>query len=191
MRGSAETSRRLACDASRVVMRHDEDGRVVEIGARTRTIPPPCGGRSPIGTGAAASRAAASASARGIISATGRTAARRRGRTSRFCAAGIIGRCTRRATRSRAGPTARSGSGARTAARCLRCHRLPRWSVIPSRLLCACHDSIGLHVDARTACACWLGERLDLTWAIDVLHPLAQRARPGRSSEPSSWPSAT
>ena len=37
---SAETSRRLACDASRVVMRHDEEGRVVEIGARTRTIPP-------------------------------------------------------------------------------------------------------------------------------------------------------
>src|SRR5213594_3045623 len=36
----AETSRRLACDASRVVMRHDEDGRLVEIGARTRTIPP-------------------------------------------------------------------------------------------------------------------------------------------------------
>ena len=37
---SAETSRRLACDASRVVMRHDGDGRVVEVGARTRTIPP-------------------------------------------------------------------------------------------------------------------------------------------------------
>src|SRR5881409_1606569 len=37
---SAETSRRLACDASRVVMRHDAQGRVVEIGARTRTIPP-------------------------------------------------------------------------------------------------------------------------------------------------------
>jgi hypothetical protein len=37
---SAETSRRLACDASRVVMRHDEEGRAVEIGARTRTIPP-------------------------------------------------------------------------------------------------------------------------------------------------------
>src|SRR5687768_9922478 len=35
----AETSRRLACDASRVVMRHDADGHVVEIGARTRTIP--------------------------------------------------------------------------------------------------------------------------------------------------------
>src|SRR6266545_4990735 len=39
-RVSADTSRRLACDASRVVMRHDEDGRVVEVGARTRTIPP-------------------------------------------------------------------------------------------------------------------------------------------------------
>src|SRR5438477_7778397 len=30
-RVSAETSRRLACDASRVVMRHDADGRIVEI----------------------------------------------------------------------------------------------------------------------------------------------------------------
>src|SRR5689334_16171222 len=36
----AGTSQRLACDASRVVMRHDQDGRAVEIGARTRTIPP-------------------------------------------------------------------------------------------------------------------------------------------------------
>jgi hypothetical protein len=37
---SAETSRRLACDASRVVMRHDREGRLLEIGARTRVIPP-------------------------------------------------------------------------------------------------------------------------------------------------------
>jgi len=36
-RVSAETSQRLACDASRVVMRHDDSGRLVEIGARTRT----------------------------------------------------------------------------------------------------------------------------------------------------------
>src|SRR6266850_1419431 len=36
----AETSRRLACDASRVVMQHDRDGRVMEVAARTRTIPP-------------------------------------------------------------------------------------------------------------------------------------------------------
>jgi 5-methylcytosine-specific restriction endonuclease McrA len=39
-RVAAETSQRLACDASRVVMRHDEDGNIVEVGARTRTIPP-------------------------------------------------------------------------------------------------------------------------------------------------------
>src|SRR5438874_5418412 len=39
-RVSAETSRRLACDASRVVMQHDPDGRVVEVSARARTIPP-------------------------------------------------------------------------------------------------------------------------------------------------------
>jgi Domain of unknown function (DUF222)/HNH endonuclease len=36
----AGTSQRLACDASRVVMRHDADGRLTEVGARTRTIPP-------------------------------------------------------------------------------------------------------------------------------------------------------
>src|SRR2546426_1558021 len=36
---SAEAARRLGCDASRVVMRHDPDGRVVEVGALTRTIP--------------------------------------------------------------------------------------------------------------------------------------------------------
>lgn len=37
---SAETSRRVACDASCVVMQHARDGRVVEVAARTRTIPP-------------------------------------------------------------------------------------------------------------------------------------------------------
>src|SRR5262249_37832270 len=36
----AGTSQRLACDASRVVMRHDADGRIIEVGARTRTVPP-------------------------------------------------------------------------------------------------------------------------------------------------------
>jgi hypothetical protein len=40
IRVSAETGRRLACDASRVVMQHGQDGRVVEVAARTRTIPP-------------------------------------------------------------------------------------------------------------------------------------------------------
>ena len=37
---SAETSRRLACDASRVVMRHADDGHTVDVGRKSRTIPP-------------------------------------------------------------------------------------------------------------------------------------------------------
>src|SRR5207247_8800026 len=37
---SAATSRRLACDSTRVVMRHDADGHATDVGARTRTIPP-------------------------------------------------------------------------------------------------------------------------------------------------------
>ena len=36
---SAEMSRRLTCDASLVVMRHDGDGNVLDVGRRTRTIP--------------------------------------------------------------------------------------------------------------------------------------------------------
>ncbi|OLB04917.1 MAG: hypothetical protein AUH14_09915 [Candidatus Rokubacteria bacterium 13_2_20CM_69_15_1] len=40
LRVPAGTSQRLACDASRVVMRHDAAGRLLEVGARTRTIPP-------------------------------------------------------------------------------------------------------------------------------------------------------
>jgi hypothetical protein len=35
----AGTCQRLACDASRVVMRHDADGRITEVGVRTRTVP--------------------------------------------------------------------------------------------------------------------------------------------------------
>lgn len=35
----AGTSRRLACDAGRVVMTHDPEGRVLDVGRRTRTVP--------------------------------------------------------------------------------------------------------------------------------------------------------
>ena len=34
--------------------------------------------------------------------------------------------------------------------------------------------SDALHLHARTAIPGWLGERLDLGWAIGVLHPLAR-----------------
>jgi hypothetical protein len=35
------------------------------------------------------------------------------------------------------------------------------------------HAAQGLHLDARTGMSGWLGEPLDVGWAIDVLHPLA------------------
>src|SRR5206468_10290188 len=45
----------------------------------------------------------------------------------------------------------------------------------PAEALRIAHESQGLRLEARTACAGWLGERLDVAWAIDVLHPRAQR----------------
>ena len=35
-----ETSRRLSCDAGLVVMTHDADGRVLDVGRKSRTVPP-------------------------------------------------------------------------------------------------------------------------------------------------------
>jgi hypothetical protein len=40
-------------------------------------------------------------------------------------------------------------------------------------VLCAQNDAAGVHVDARTLTAGWSGERFDVHYAIDVLHPLA------------------
>jgi hypothetical protein len=114
-RVSAETSRRLACDASRVVMRHDEDGRTVEVGARTRTIRRHCGARSTIVTKPVASQGAGCRSAKGITSVTGPKGAPPRSRTSRCSVADITARCTRTAIRSIDSRTARSASGDRTA----------------------------------------------------------------------------
>jgi hypothetical protein len=35
------------------------------------------------------------------------------------------------------------------------------------------NDARGVHIDARTSMPKWLGERLDVGWAISVLHPRA------------------
>ena len=125
-RVSAETSRRLACDASRVVMQHDADGRVVEVGARTRTIPPalrralpPAGPRLPFpGCGVRFGQA--------TTSGTGPRAARRRSRTSLCCAAATTAPCTRRAIRSIGSPMASFASAARMVASCPMCRRPPQ-----------------------------------------------------------------
>jgi len=183
-RVSSETSQRLACDASRVVMRHDENGRVVEIGARTRTIPPAL-----------------------------RRALHHRDRGCRFPGCGVrFGQGHHLRHWAHGGPTTLSNLAllcrrhhravheegyqvARGPDGALRFRRpdgrplpeVPPPAAVPGdpvKALRACHDSNGLHIDARTACPGWLGERLDLTWAIDVLHPLAQSARPSPASLP-------
>ncbi|MGH7353361.1 MAG: HNH endonuclease signature motif containing protein [Candidatus Rokuibacteriota bacterium] len=43
----------------------------------------------------------------------------------------------------------------------------------PVHVLRARHETQGLSIHARTATPGWLGERLDVGWAIHVLHPLA------------------
>jgi hypothetical protein len=47
----------------------------------------------------------------------------------------------------------------------------------PVKLLRARNDAEGIAIDGRTTLPGWLGERLDVLYAIDVLHPLAVRVR--------------
>jgi len=177
-RVSAETSQRLACDASRVVMRHDDHGRLVEIGARTRTIPPAL-----------------------------RRALHHRDRSCRFPGCGVrFGQGHHLRHWAHGGPTTLSNLAllcrrhhravheegyqvARGPDGALRFRRpdgrpLPEVALPapvpekPVEVLRMAHESQGLRLNARTACTGWLGERLDVGWAIDVLHPLAQGARP-------------
>ena len=173
----AGTSRRLACDASRVVVRHDPGGRVVEIGARTRTVPPAL-----------------------------RRALLHRDRTCRFpgCSGRVVQAhhlhhwaqggptklsnlallCRRhhRAVHEEGYQVARGPDGTlqfgRPDGRPLPEVPLsPPMGGDPVTELRARHDAEGLRLNARTAHPDWLGERLDLGWAIDVLHPRANPLR--------------
>jgi len=125
VRVPAGTSQRLACDASRVVMRQDAKGRVVEVGARTRTIPaalrralhhrdpscrfPGCGVR--FGQGHHIRHWAQGGPPRSPI--------------SPFCAVAITARSMKRATRSNDSPMASCASATRTTDCCPRSRRLP------------------------------------------------------------------
>ena len=44
----------------------------------------------------------------------------------------------------------------------------------PVEMLRAQNDARGFHIGAQTSMPGWLGERLDVGYAIDVLHPLAR-----------------
>jgi 5-methylcytosine-specific restriction endonuclease McrA len=173
---SAETSRRLACDASRVVMRHGTDGRVVEVAARTRTIPP-------------ALRRALHHRDRGCrFPGCGRRFTQ--GHHIRHWAQGgpttlsnlaLLCRRHHRAVHEEGYQLDRQPDGE------LRFRR-PDGRVLPEvpmacqvpgdpvRSMRARHEAEGLVLHARTAMCGWLGERLDVGYAIDVLHPLAADA---------------
>jgi 5-methylcytosine-specific restriction endonuclease McrA len=178
-RVSAETSQRLACDASRVVMRHDGDGRVVEVGARTRTIPPAlrralhhrdsgcrfpgCG--LPFGQGHHVRHWA-------------------EGGPTTLSNLALLCRRHHRAVHEEGYRVERQPDGAlqfRTpAGRPL--PDVPPAAAAPAdpvESLRAANVDQGLRIHARTACPTWLGERLDVGYAIDVLHPLANRGQEG------------
>jgi Domain of unknown function (DUF222)/HNH endonuclease len=169
----AGTCQRLACDASRVVMQHARDGRVVEVAARTRTIPPAL-----------------------------RRALHHRDRGCRFPGCGLPftqGHHVRHWAQG--GPTTLSNlallcrrhhravheggyeceRGPDGALRFRRPDGLllpdvptpPRLDTDPVQSLRARHEAAGLRLDAHTTTPGWLGERLNVAYAISVLHPLA------------------
>jgi hypothetical protein len=170
---SAGTSRRVACDASLVVMQHARDGRVVEVAARTRTISPAL-----------------------------RRALQHRDRGCRFPGCGFpIGQGHHIQHWADGGPTTLSNLAllCRRHHRAvheegyqldrgpdgeLRFRRptgllmpdVPPPSKVPADPVHALrerNESAGLRLHAQTATPGWLGEHLNVGYAIDVLHPLA------------------
>jgi len=171
---SGETSQRLACDATRVVMRHDADGRVTEIGARTRTIPPAL-----------------------------RRALQHRDKGCRFPGCGLpFGQGHHIRHWAHGGPTKLSnlamlcqrhhravheeGFQVERQADGQLCFLRPDGRPIPdvpapaavpgnpTATLQVQNGGAGVQIDGRTAMPGWQGERLDVGWAISVLHPLTQ-----------------
>jgi 5-methylcytosine-specific restriction endonuclease McrA len=173
VRVSAETSQRLACDASRVVMRHDADGRVLEIGVRTRTIPP-------------ALRRALHHRDKGCRF-PGCGLPRGEGHHVRHWAQGgattlsnlaLLCRRHHRAVHEEGFRVEQHPDGAlqfrRPDGRPL--PQVPPPAAVPPDAihgLLADHAARSLDIYPRTGCPSWLGERLNVGWAIDVLHPLA------------------
>src|SRR5437867_4394398 len=171
LRVPAGTSQRLACDASRVVMRHDAAGRLLEVGARTRTIPPAL-----------------------------RRALHHRDRGCRFPGCGVrFGQGHHIRHWAHGGPTTLSNLAllCRRHHRAvheegyqverqpdgeLQFRRANGWLIPevppspqlpgdPVAAIRARNEGNGLALHACTAMPLWLAERLDVGYAIDVLHP--------------------
>jgi hypothetical protein len=171
----AGTSQRLACDANRVVMRHDSEGRTIEVGARTRTIPPAL-----------------------------RRALQHRDRGCRVPGCGLpFGQGHHIRHWAQGGPTTLSNLAMLCRRHHRAVHeegyqveRLPDGDLkfrrpdgrplpevpatpavpaAPCEALRARHAAVDIH--ALTAMPGWLGERLDVGRAISVPHPLAVSSR--------------
>jgi len=184
LRVSAETSRRLACDATRVVLHHAGDGSVLDVGRRTRAIPP-------------ALRRALQARDRGCRF-PGCGVRHAQGHHLHHWANGGSTRLDNLAQLCRRHHGAVHEEGyqvARDADGTLR-FRTPGGRPIPevpvppavppdpTQALVAAHRVEGLAIHARTGCPSWGGERLDLGWAIDVLHPAANPLAPRAGDRP-------
>ena len=168
---SAEMSRRLACDAARVVMTHARDGTVLDVGRKTRTIPP------------AIRRALASRNRRCRF--PGCDAAHCDAHHVRHWADGgatrldnliLVCRHHHRAVHEGGftvelrddgearffWPDGRPFPEAPPA---------PRWAGPTLEPTSAHLATAGITIDRDTATPDWLGERLDVHWAMTVLHP--------------------
>ncbi|HET9492337.1 MAG TPA: DUF222 domain-containing protein [Methylomirabilota bacterium] len=174
VRVSAETSQRLACDASQVVMGHDAEGRLLEVGVRTRTIPPAL-----------------------------RRALQHRDQACRFPGCNVrFGQGHHIRHWAQGGPTTLSNLALLCRRHHRAVHEegyqverradgalefrhpygwlipdVPEPSAVegdPVRTIRARNEAEGLTLGAHTATPGWLGERLDVGYAIDVLHPLAR-----------------
>ena len=154
-------------------MRHDPEGRIVEVDARTRTIPPAIrralhyrdggcrfpGCELPFGQGHHIRHWA-------------------QGGPTTLSNLAMLCRRHHRAVHEEGYQVERQPDGE------LRFRRpdgrllpdVPTPPAIPAdpvRALRARNEASGLHLHARTTCPGWLGESLDVGWALDVLHPRA------------------
>jgi hypothetical protein len=170
----AGTAERLACDASLVVMRHDAEGHVLDVGRRTRAISP-------------ALRRALLHRDRGSCRFPGCGRRFVQGHHLRHWAQGgptslenltLVCKAHHRAVHEEGFQVERSADGSLQ-------FRRPDGRLIPDvpppltvppnpiEALRAWHRTQGLTPDAHSLTPSWTGEPLDLGWAIDVLHPLA------------------
>jgi Domain of unknown function (DUF222)/HNH endonuclease len=177
IRVSAETSRRVACDAARVRVTHDPRGNVLDVGRRSRGVPTPI---------------------RRALEHRDR-ACRFPGCTSRFCDAHHIvhwadGGATRLDNlvllcRRHHRAVHEGGYSVELRADGEVLVRRPDGKPLPaappaaplpenpSAHLTAQHRALGLDIDAETATSSWDGSPLDVDWAVLTLRP-----RPGNGA---------